>query len=152
MRHSAPFRALLGRGAHGLPLPQPMAFDAAFRLPPSPNTALAAPPGSSLPAHRWVEPYRASPTALMAALRRVAAARPRCTLLAEWPERGQAQWVERTRWANFPDILVAQVSPDPAGAALVLYSRSLFGWSDLGVNGRRLAGWLAALEAELRLV
>jgi len=149
MRHSVPFRALLGRGAHGLPAPRPLAFDAGFQLPPSPNTALAAPPGSPLPAHRRVAPYRASPAALFAALHRVAARRPRCTLLGEWPEQGQAQWVERTRWANFPDIIVAQVSPDPAGAALVLYSRSLFGWSDLGVNGRRLAAWLAALDAEL---
>ncbi|MXP61761.1 DUF1499 domain-containing protein [Roseomonas sp. M0104] len=150
MRHSVPFRALLGRGAHRLPAPQPIAFDATFRLPPSPNAALAAPAGSALPAHRRLEPYRLAPTALMAALRRVATKRARCSLLAEWPEREQVQWVERTRWTNFPDIIAAQVLPDPAGAALVLYSRSLFGWSDLGVNGRRVAAWLAALDAELR--
>ena len=150
MRHSAPFRALLGAGSHGLPAAVPVEFGNGFHLPPSPNTALVAPPESPLPAHRRVAPFPVPPAALLAALRRVAASRPRCTLLAEWPERGQAQWVERTRWANFPDILVAQVLPDPAGAALVLYSRSLFGWSDFGVNGRRVAAWLAALDAELR--
>ena len=150
MRHSVPFSALLGRGAQGLPAPRPLAFDEEFRLPASPNAALAAPPHSALPAQRRTRTYPVPPESLLAELHRVAAGRPRCALLAEWPEQGQAQWVERTRWANFPDIIVAQTLPEPSGSTLVLYSRSLFGWSDFGVNGRRVAAWLAALDAALR--
>ncbi len=40
--------------------------------------------------------------------------------------------------------------PGPPGAGLFLYSRSLFGWSDFGVNRTRVEAWLAALDAALR--
>jgi hypothetical protein len=64
--------------------------------------------------------------------------------------RAQAQWVERSALMNYPDIIAAEVRPAPEGAALLLYSRSLFGWSDLGVNKARAERWLAALDAALR--
>jgi len=83
-------------------------------------------------------------------LRRLGERLPRTTLLGEWPERRQAQWVERSALARFPDIIAAELVPGPAGAGLFLYSRSLFGWSDFGVNRRRVAAWLAALDAALR--
>jgi uncharacterized protein (DUF1499 family) len=64
--------------------------------------------------------------------------------------RRQAQWVERTRLMNYPDIIAAEIRPAAAGAALLLYSRSLFGWSDLGVNRARMERWLAELTAILK--
>ena len=75
---------------------------------------------------------------------------PRTTLIQAWPERRQAQWVERSALVNYPDIIAAELVPLPEGAGLYLYSRSLFGWSDLGVNRRRVDRWLAAFEAALR--
>ena len=51
---------------------------------------------------------------------------------------------------NYPDIIAAEVRAAPEGAALLLYSRSLFGWSDLGVNKARAERWLAALDAALK--
>lgn len=49
---------------------------------------------------------------------------------------------------NFPDIVSAQVLPGPGRASrIVLYSRSLYGYSDLGANRRRLRSWLAAIDA-----
>ena len=62
----------------------------------------------------------------------------------------QAQWVARSALMNYPDIIVAEVVPGPEGAGLFLYSRSLFGWSDMGVNRKRVEAWLAALDAALR--
>ena len=51
---------------------------------------------------------------------------------------------------NFPDLVTAQVAPAGAGAAtLLLYSRSVYGYSDLGANRRRVAAWLAALDKAL---
>ena len=74
----------------------------------------------------------------------------RTTPIGEWPDRRQAQWVERSALANFPDIIAAELHAAPGGAGLFLYSRSLFGWSDFGVNRRRVERWLAAFEAALR--
>jgi uncharacterized protein (DUF1499 family) len=49
---------------------------------------------------------------------------------------------------NFPDLIAAQVNEAGADQSmLVLYSRSVYGYSDLGVNRRRLDDWLVALRA-----
>jgi uncharacterized protein (DUF1499 family) len=139
--------AMMGRGAQGLPAPAPLEF-ASLVLPRSPNTCLAAPAGTA-GAHVTTPPYALGADALFAALRAVGDGAPRTTRLAAWPERRQAQWVERSALMNYPDIIVAEVQPGPGGAALWLYSRSLVGWSDLGVNAKRVARWLAALDAQL---
>jgi uncharacterized protein (DUF1499 family) len=84
-------------------------------------------------------------------LRRFGQRFPRTHRLAEWPERRQAQWVERSPRLNFPDVIAAELAEGPGGAAgLFLYSRSLFGWSDLGVNRRRVQAWIEAFDAALR--
>jgi uncharacterized protein (DUF1499 family) len=140
---------LLSRGAGGLQPARPVPFDAGFALPASPNTALLAPPGSPLPAHGRIGPWAVEPGRLWTVLAEVAAAQPRTFALASWPELLQAQWVARTPLMNYPDIIVGQVLPGDAGTGLVLYSRSLLGWSDLGANARRLAEWQAAIEQRL---
>jgi hypothetical protein len=147
-------RLLLARGAEGLPPPTPIAFDRGFGLPASPNACLLAPPGASLPAHGRIGPWPVSAERLWDVVQEVAAAEPRCVPLASWPARRQAQWVVRSRLMNYPDIVVAEVmaaTGDGAGLShgLVLYSRSLVGWSDLGVNAGRLARWRAEIERRL---
>jgi uncharacterized protein (DUF1499 family) len=53
---------------------------------------------------------------------------------------------------NFPDLVTVQVSPAPPdGATLVIWSRSVYGESDLGVNRKRVVAWLSALDAALNL-
>jgi uncharacterized protein (DUF1499 family) len=84
-----------------------------------------------------------------AALLRVAARMERTWPMAEWPERRQAQWVARSRLLNFPDLINGGIVETPGGAGLFLYSRSLVGHSDLGVNAARVAAWRNALAAEL---
>ncbi len=136
--------ALLGRGAQGLPPAEPIDFDTLV-LPASPNTCLAAPAGHHVVPHVTTPAYALPPAALRQALLRAAAAMPRTTLQADWPDRGQAQWVQRSALMNYPDLINAEVRALGAGSALYLYSRSLFGWSDLGVNRQRVEAWLAAL-------
>lgn len=134
-------------GAEGVPPPVPDLMR--LERPSSPNTALAAPEGFS-PKPDVVTPgYKADPQALLAALGRVAASQPRTYALAEAPER--RDWVARTRVANFPDEVAAQAMPRAGGGSdLVLYSRSIYGHSDFGVNRKRVQAWLAALDAELQ--
>jgi uncharacterized protein (DUF1499 family) len=137
--------ALLSRGAGGLEPATPLEF-ASLVLPRSPNTCLAAPAWHPGFKHLETPLYPVSPARLFAALRQVVAPMPRTTLMAAWEERFQAQWVERSAVANFPDIIVAQAVAGPeGGAGLFLYSHSLFGYSDLGVNRSRVDRWLAAI-------
>lgn len=139
--------ALFASGAGGLPPAEPLDL-ARLVLPPSPNTALAAPPGAPGPAPTRVLPsYPVASGALWAAVQQAAAAQPRTTLLAAWPEHLQAQWVERSALMNYPDIITAILLPNGDATGLVLYSRSLFGWSDMGANKARVERWLAALAS-----
>jgi hypothetical protein len=55
------------------------------------------------------------------------------------------RFVVRTRWMRFPDTVDVLVLPQGEGrSTLALYSRSLVGLGDMGVNRRRLEGWLSA--------
>lgn len=50
----------------------------------------------------------------------------------------------------FKDDVAVAVAPDGAGSVLHLRSASRTGYSDFGVNGRRVRTFLALLEARLR--
>jgi uncharacterized protein (DUF1499 family) len=140
---------ILGRGPRGLPPAQPLDL-AALVLPASPNTHLAAPPGGHAQAHEAVPLLPCAPDEAWEALRQLGDGLPKVWKTGEWPALRQVQWVARTPLANFPDIVAGQVVELPGGSGVWLYSRSLIGWSDLGVNRRRIAAWRARLEAALR--
>ena len=149
------FPACAATGAGGLPPPPPMEV-ARIERPATPNTALAGPavPGkyaATSAAPDLVTPIYDLPAArLFAAVHAVAAAQPRTFLAAAYPDRLQDHWVVRSATFNFPDLVTVQVLAQGADAStLVLYSRSVYGRSDLGVNLRRLHTWLAALDAAL---
>jgi uncharacterized protein (DUF1499 family) len=139
---------MLGRGPNGLPPPQPIDFPR-LRLPTSPNAHLAAPPGATNERHETVPLLPVTPDVAWGVLRALGDGIERTWRMAEWPELRQAQWVARTRWANFPDLINGQVLEMPGGAGLFLYSRSLIGYSDLGVNAQRVAAWRAAFDVAL---
>ncbi len=143
---------MLRHGAGGLTPVAPVVFDG-LELPASPNTCLVGPPSYAGPKHLTQAPWPVAPAVLWATLNRLAAGFPRTHKLGEFPEHQpgpQAQWVERSALMNYPDIIAAEVRTAPEGASLLLYSRSLFGWSDLGANKARAERWLAALDAALK--
>jgi uncharacterized protein (DUF1499 family) len=135
--------------AEGLPMPP--AMDAAHIVrPASPNTALAAPAGFTPAPDIVTPPYRATPDALFAAVQAVAAGESRTFRQAAYPDRHQAHYVARSAVFNFPDLIMVQVvNEGPAASGLILYSRSVYGRSDLGVNRKRIEAWLAALQLML---
>jgi uncharacterized protein (DUF1499 family) len=139
---------MLGRGPAGLPDPAPVDF-ATLRLPTSPNAHLAAPPGATNERQETIPPFDVPPDRAFAVLRELGAGMPRVWKQAEWPERRQVQWVARSRLMNYPDLINAAIVELPAGSGLFLYSRSLVGYSDLGVNAARIAAWRAAFAAAL---
>lgn len=72
----------------------------------------------------------------------------RATLLAGGPEAGFVTYVYRSRLMGFPDSFSLTLDPtDEGGTRVEIFSRSRFGYSDLGVNAARVADWVDALQA-----
>ena len=114
----------------------------------TPNDALVAPASHSPNARPDWEPklYALRPDELLARLRRVALAEPDTRELPGDPPRA-ARFLQHTRLMRFPDTIDAEVLPVGENqSTLALYSRSLIGRKDFGVNRARLTRWLAALD------
>jgi uncharacterized protein (DUF1499 family) len=136
-------------GAQGLPPPSLMDV-AHISRPATPNTALAA-PADFTPAPDITTPtYPVSADRLFALARAVAEAQPRTFQAALFAGQRQLHYVVRSALFNFPDLVMVQVQPESADSSdLILYSRSVYGESDLGVNRKRAEAWLAALQTKL---
>lgn len=69
-------------------------------------------------------------------------------LLAGQPQDGFVTYVYRSRLMGFPDLLSLTLDPtDEWGTRVQIFSRSRFGYGDLGVNSARVADWVDALHA-----
>jgi uncharacterized protein (DUF1499 family) len=89
--------------------------------------------------------FAASPDALRGKLRAVALAEPRTLELYMGAAPFRLRFVQRSALLRYPDIIDALIVPREGGATLALYSRSLVGRRDFGVNRARLERWVAAL-------
>ena len=136
-------------GAKNVPAPGIVDF-AHLTLPRSPNKALAAPAGFNPKPDLVTPSYALTPDQLFQILRTTILAMPHTYALDEHPGHFQAAFVARTPTANFPDIIAIAVQPDGQGGShLVMYSHSIYGYSDLGANLARLTAWLAAINAKI---
>ncbi len=139
--------ACAAAGANGVPVPPPLDL-AHFERPTSPNTALAAPDGAGVRPDVVTPLYPVPASRLWSEVNRVAASRPRTYQLAADEAGLQASWVVRSAVFNFPDVITAAVMPrGPDASTVAIYSRSIYGRSDFGVNRARVRDWLAALDA-----
>ncbi|MEM9796533.1 MAG: DUF1499 domain-containing protein [Pseudomonadota bacterium] len=86
-----------------------------------------------------------APAELLARLDAVALAEPGTTRLAGDPAEGWVTYVQRSRLMGYPDAISVRVVPEGAGGKLMIWSRSRYGHSDLGVNRARVMRWLDAL-------
>ena len=142
--------ACAATGTNGLAHPA-LADLAHLQRPVSPNTALAAPASFSVSPDIPTRIYDVPAKRLFLAIGEVAAAQPRTFVAAVYPDALQLHWVARSAAFNFPDLITAQVLPHGAEQSeLLLYSRSVFGYGDFGVNRQRLTAWLAALDAAVK--
>ena len=134
--------------AEGLPTPRFMDVAELVR-PATPNTALAAPQGFS-PAPDIVTPRYSMPAdRLFALVQDIAAGQPATFQAATFQDRLQAHYVARTAVFNFPDLIMVQVRAAGSDSSeLIVYSRSVYGRSDFGVNRKRIETWLTALQAK----
>jgi hypothetical protein len=140
------FPACAAIGAAGLPPPSLIDFAALVR-PDTPNTALAAPDRATPVAPDIaLAPFPVPPARLRQAVRAVA----RADGAFDQPSTGgQDHWVARSKLFNFPDLITAEVTGTDHSSRLILWSRSVYGRSDLGVNRARLERWIAAIRKDL---
>mgnify|MGYP001793304247 CR=1 FL=1 len=55
-------------------------------------------------------------------------------------------YVQRSLVLGYPDYISAKSVEVKGGSALIIYSRSRFGYSDMGVNQARIDRWLAQIK------
>lgn len=62
----------------------------------------------------------------------------------------QVDYVQRSRLFRFPDVITVRFVPvDDTHSTLAIYSRSIYGKGDMGVNRARIDDWLAKLKAKV---
>ncbi len=118
----------------------------------TPNEFLAAAPDTTAAVpHALVSIEPGPPEALLARFDAIVRAQPRVRVLAGSVAEGMITYVQRSRLMGFPDYITVKAVPwetgmPEGGAALIVWSRSRYGQSDLGVNRARVEAWLAELE------
>ncbi len=110
-----------------------------------PNEARIAPPGGAA-ADIESPVFALTPEALMRRFDAVAMADARVTRLAGGREALFATYVQRSATAGWPDYISVRAVAVEGGAALAVWSRSRYGYSDMGVNRARVERWLAAAQ------
>lgn len=126
---------------------------ATLKLRWRPNQYLVCPPDRcAARPHREAPEFDADPDRLEAAVLAVAGRQPRTGRLEGDNVERAYEFVQRTRLFGFPDYISVHVWPLPDGrSTLGIYSRSRYGWSDMGVNRRRVEAWLSGIRRELGL-
>lgn len=78
------------------------------------------------------------------------AEQPRLLMLRENNAAQQIDYVQRSLLLRFPDLITVRFLPaGESQSTLAIYSRSIYGRSDLGVNQRRVTTWIEQLEKKL---
>jgi uncharacterized protein (DUF1499 family) len=78
------------------------------------------------------------------------AEQPRLQVLRRDVTNVQIDYVQRTRLLRFPDLVTVRFVPiDDTHSTLAIYSRSVYGTGDMGVNRIRVEEWLARLKARV---
>lgn len=133
-------------GASGLPRPMLMDMTRIER-PATPNTFLAGPAGMRPEPDVVTEEQQRGAPELYETAKAVFSGEPRTYVAAEYPGQFQIHYVVRSALLNFPDLVTVQVnSAGVDRGTLVIWSRSVYGRSDFGVNRDRTRAWLAALQ------
>jgi uncharacterized protein (DUF1499 family) len=115
----------------------------------TPNDVLVCPASHCPNAKPDLEPkgYVLTPRELLARLKKIALAEAGTRELPCAPNcERTARFVQRSRLMRFPDTIDIEVFSVGEKSTLAIYSRSLLGRRDFGVNRARIERWLAALD------
>ncbi len=120
-------------------------------LTDNPNQFLMCPTGfCNADPHAESPVFDVSVERLRERWREVVTFRPNVKLLAEDKEGQQSDYVQRSARFRFPDIITVRfISVSSSQSMLAIYSRSVYGKSDFGVNRERIDAWLKTLREGL---
>ena len=77
------------------------------------------------------------------------ASQPRIETRKADEEAMQYEFIQRTKFMRFPDIITVRFIPlEQRRSTLAVYSRSRYGRRDFGVNKDRVLAWLEALALD----
>ncbi len=77
---------------------------------------------------------------------------PRVAELRRSPDGTQIDYVQRSRLLRFPDLITIRfIALDETRTTIAIYSRSIYGEGDMGVNKARIRAWVAKLNSVLKL-
>lgn len=129
--------------------PFPLEF-ATLIVDTRPRRCLALPAGfvSSATSDLESPVFDTTPQALLEAFMAAALAEPRTDRVRE--SEGQIELVQRSALFKFPDYVTASAVSVEGGAALCVYSRAVIGYSDIGVNTKRVKRWLEATRSQVQ--
>ncbi|WP_448215088.1 DUF1499 domain-containing protein [Endozoicomonas sp. 2B-B] len=123
-----------------------------LKLHEKPNQYLVLPEGNFL-----AEPHQISPvlnvsvTELQERFSDLAQSQDKLEVLRTSDDGQQVDYVQRTPFMGYPDtITVRFYSQGEDTSTLAIYSRSHYGYSDLGANKKRITLWLDNLKASLK--
>ena len=125
---------------------------AALKRPNKPNTFLMAPEGLCKQAKvDEISPVFGVPAArLRQEFLRIVIAKPRLSHTFRDDAGLYDDFVVRSLLFRFPDLISAQFMDEKGGkSVLAVYSRSVYGHSDLGVNRARTMGWITQLNSAI---
>lgn len=94
-------------------------------------------------------PFAVSVDELLRIAETVIGNEPRTTLVAKDKNLRQLVFVQRSRIFRFPDTVWIQGIQIDTGSSVIIYSRSKYGLSDLGVNKKRVRVWLTKLTERI---
>ena len=125
---------------------------AALQRPNKPNTFLMAPEGLCKQAKvdEASSHYGVPATKLRQEFLRIVIAKPRLSHSFRDDAGLYDDFVVRSLLFRFPDLISAQFLDEKGGkSTLAVYSRSVYGHSDLGVNRARTMGWITELNSAI---
>lgn len=128
----------------------PVVDFASLQRGPAPNQYLLCPAGLCAAETDGAAPVFDLPIdQLQAAWEQMVMDQPRVELLRRDLANMQLDYVQRSRLMHFPDLITVRfIAVDDAHATLAIYSRSVYGKGDFGVNRARIDDWLAKLKAK----
>ncbi len=96
--------------------------------------------------------YAASVAEVTAAWEAVLKRAPRVVELRRDPTGAQIDYVQRSRLLRFPDLITIRfIALDATRTTIAIYSRSIYGQGDMGVNKARIRDWIGQLNNMLKL-
>jgi uncharacterized protein (DUF1499 family) len=125
----------------------PIEFETLQR-PASPNQYLVCPPDLCPAKPNATSPVYDVPRAVLKkAWLELMAAQPRVVQIGISADASQYDFIQRSQWLRFPDVITVKfIDLATNRSTLAIYSRSHYGYSDLGVNRKRIESWLQNLN------